>query len=41
MNLVAERHGHRDGNITIGIYGHPLTGQERLAADAIGRALNP
>jgi integrase len=39
--VVAQRHGHRDANVTLGVYGHPVDGRDRLAADTIGRALNP
>lgn len=38
--VVAQHHGHRDGTVTLAIYGHPVDARRRLAADAIGRALD-
>lgn len=41
LPAVAARHGHRDANVTLGIYGHAIDERDRQAADLMGRALNP
>ena len=41
LPVVAKRHGHLDGNVTLGIYGHAVDGRDEAAAQVIRRTLNP
>lgn len=40
LPVVAEQHGHRDGNVTLAVYGHPVDGRGRQLAEARRRALD-
>lgn len=41
LHAVSARHGHSSASTTSDIYGHPVDGRDRQAANLMGRALNP